>query len=191
MQSENVCRSVSDDERLSSICVTLSNALAQLSVDKVNVVQLRHDFVSCLLTLLRSGLTNEDFFLAIATAVTSFGSELKQHLCYIASYLMPSLKLPVVSRSVINLSGDLFRALGNDSLPYLDNFCEAIFHLLEHSQLEIKLQADCIAALNDIAISVGCSNFQSKIPSTLRHLQHASTVIFKNVRDYLEFSSKI
>lgn len=163
------------------VLLTISGGLVRLNANDLNTVQFRNEFMSCLMKLLRSGMNHEDIFIATATTISSLGPELKTHLALLVSYLKSALESPDVCPMVVTLTADLFRVLGLESIPYLNGFCERVFELLTQNELDYKLRVECIAALNDMAISVESKHFRPYVATTLKELQKASCICTKNV----------
>lgn len=147
----------------------------------MDTTKLQHDFMSCLMTFLQSGMNHEDIFEAIAATIFLLGPEMKTHLPLLASLLESAIKSSDVSISMVNLIGDLFRVLETETLPYLNNFCNGLFGLLSQNDTEPKLRTECIAVLNDMAITAGLNYFHKYLPATLRELQYASDICAKKV----------
>lgn len=169
------------EDHLALICLTISSSLTRQKVDHGNIVQLRHECMSCLMALLQSGMVHEDIFEATGAMISLLGPQLKEHLPILLPYLKSAVMLPDVCNLAITLIGDLFRALEKESVPYLKDFCETIFTTLSNKEVEPKLWTDCIATLNEIAIAVGLRDFQPYVVPAFRHLQHVSGIIEKNV----------
>lgn len=163
------------------MCITLARTLARLDVDGI-AVQLRHEFMSALLSVLQSGVVKEEIFLATSTAMSLLGlTELKVHLPSLITYFRLAVGLPDIFPLIVGLIGDLFRVLGAESLPYLDYFWLAIYDLLNQKDLPTKLRSDCIATMMDMANSVGILHFQPYIALALNQLQHSASITAKNV----------
>ena len=173
------------EEVLALICVTVSDLLTYLNQDDITTIRFRHKFLkSYLLEFLQCGMVHEVIFEVTGTTILLLGPQLDEFgiLPLLLPYLKSAATVPEVSRLVISLIGDLFRALGNESVPYLDDFCKKVFMILSKNEVDSKLQADCIATLNDMAISVGSQHFQPYLAELFRQLQHASGFTDKNVQ---------
>lgn len=173
---------LSCDDQLTLVILTLSSGLVRLNANDLNVAQFRHELMSCLIMLLRSGMNHEDLFVAIATTISSLGSKVNTYLELLAPYLKSTLESSDVSPMMVTVIADLFRVMGDESIPYLNDFCKAIFVLLAQNELDYKVRAECIATLNDMAISVGLKHFRPYLHATLKELQNASCMCTKNVR---------
>ncbi len=171
----------------------LSRAMSKLKAEEI---QMRHEFMHRLISLLQSegprGVVKdkEDVFLAISKTISLLSlDELKVHLPALITYF----KLAAESRdpcpAVVSLIGDLFCALGTESLPYLDGFCLNFFDLIARNKIPTKLRSSCVATLTDIANSVGVQNFWPYIACTLNQLEYASSITVKNVSFSLFFFS--
>ncbi|XP_059353376.1 importin subunit beta-like isoform X2 [Daphnia carinata] len=172
-------------------CGALSRSLARLDLDE-NVVQLRHEFMSSLLSALEAGVVKEEIFLATSSAISLLGpTQLKAHLPSLITYFKLAVGLPDVLPLIIGLIGDLFRVLGTESLPYLDYFWTTIFDLLNQKDLDTKLCSDCTATLMDMANSVGGLHFQPYIARTLKQLQYIANTTVKNHTDHEEIQENM
>lgn len=159
-------------------CITLSKVIKKLKADEI---QTRHELMSGLLSILQSGVINENVFLVTSRTISLLPlNELKVHLPALITYFKSAIELPDAC-PVIGLIGDLFRALRTESLPYLDFFSQAVFDLLKQKEMATKLRSECIAALMDMAISVGMQHFQPYIDRTLNQLHYASRITVKKV----------
>jgi hypothetical protein len=163
----------------------LSRAMRKLKAEEI---QMRHDFMCKLMSLLTSegpqGVVKdkEDVFLATSTTISLLPhDELNVHLPAMIAYFKLSVESLDPSPTVVSLIGDLFRALGTQSLPYLDGFCLNLFDLLARNKIPTKIRSSCVAALIDIANSVGVNNFWPYIAYTLTQLEYASSITVKNV----------
>ena len=149
---------------------------------------MRHDFMCKLMSLITSKgprrvvKDKEDVFLATSTTISLLPhDELNVHLPSMIDYFKLSVESRDPSPTVVSLIGDLFRALGTQSLPYLDGFCLNLFDLLLREKIPIKVRSSCVAALIDIANSVGGKNFWPYIAYTLTQLEYASSITVKKV----------
>lgn len=163
----------------------LLRAMSRLKPDEI---EMRHEFMCGLISLLQSEgfqmvlKVKEDVFLATSTTISSLSlDELKVHLPALINYFKSAVDLPDSGPMVVSLMGDLFRALGTESLPYLDGFCLKVFDLLEPKEVATNLRANCFATLIDMANSVGMQNFQPYIARTLNQLEYASSITVKKV----------
>lgn len=163
----------------------LSRAMRKLKAEEI---EMRHEFMCRLMSLLTSegpreiAKDKEDVFLATSTTISLLPhDELNVHLPAMIAYFKLSVESRDPSSTVVSLIGDLFRALGAQSLPYLDGFCLNLFDLLARNKIPTKLRSSCVAALIDIANSVGVKNFWPYIAYTLTQLEYASSITVKKV----------
>jgi hypothetical protein len=135
----------------------------------------------CLISILQSGVINDHVFLVTSTTISLLSLELKVHLPALITYFKSAVELPDACTLIVGLIGDVFRALGTESLPYLDSFWKTVFDLLKQKDMDIKLRSECLATIMDMTTSVGIHNFQPYIGPTLNQLQCLSSVTVKNV----------
>lgn len=164
------------------VLLTLSSGLVRLNANDLDTIQFRREFMSCLMKLLLSGINHEDLIEAITITIPSLGPELNTNLASMTSYLKSALKSPDVCPMLVGLIGDLIHVLGEESIPYLDDFCKAIFDLLAKNDRDYKLRTECITALNEMALSVGLKHFRPYLAATLKVLKNTSRICTKNVR---------
>ncbi|KAI9564565.1 hypothetical protein GHT06_008304 [Daphnia sinensis] len=173
------------------VCGTLSRALGRLDLDE-NVVQLRHAFMSGLLSALEAGMVKEEIFLATSSAISLLGpTELKAYLPSLKTYFQLAVGLPDVRPLIVGLIGDLFRVLGTESLPYLDHFWTMIIDLLNQKDIPTKLRSDCTASLMDMANAVGVLHFRPYVARTLDQLQYTAGITVKCDTDHEEMQENM
>ena len=144
----------------------------------------------CLISILKSWVMNDNVFLVTSTTISLLSIELKVHLPALTTYFKSAVELPDACTSVVGMIGDVFRALGTESLPYLDSLWKTVFDLLTQKDVAIKLRSECLAAIMDMTTSVGMHNFQPYIGHTLDQLQCATSVTVKKVSKILQIIPK-
>jgi len=148
---------------------------------KANEIQILHELMRCLISILKSGVMNDNVFLVTSTTISFLSLELKVHLPALTTYFKSAVELPDACTSVVGMIGDVFRALGTESLPYLDSFWKTVFDLLTQKDVDIKLRSECLATIMDMTSSVGMHNFQPYIGHTLNQLQCATSITVNKV----------
>lgn len=168
------------------ICTTLSNGFTRLESNDMKEIdahigRLRQEFMFNLIELLRSNVINESLIGAFSKILpSSLGADSEGHLMELFIHLKSSIKSPEVCPLNVALVSELFAALGLDSLKYLDDFCAGISLLLAQD-IGLQLRTECMAAFNEMAVSLGLEHFQPYIGLILSELNRSCQIILSKI----------
>ncbi|KAH8279580.1 hypothetical protein KR018_003313 [Drosophila ironensis] len=165
----------------SLLCATLQSVLRK--VREEDAPQISDAIMTALLTMFTSsagkaGGVQEDAFLAVSTLVELLGGQFVKYMPAFKDFLIMGLKnyqeYQVCCASV-GLTGDIFRALKDQMLPYCDEIMSVMMSNLSEASLHRTVKPQILSAFGDMALSIG-PHFVNYLPMVLEMLRAASNL---------------
>lgn len=168
-----------DQQFLSYSLKSLSAVLALLEPSDVGIL---HNFMDFLLKLVvcENGEGREDILSAIVDIIPLLRNQMQQHLHSLIPYLKTAILAPTcdeVLSLIIEIISEVFCVLQKESVKYLKDFIEPLLVLMENDDLDLKIRADGIGLLYDMASNAGLDNFHQYLVSFYCHLERVAAIV--------------
>ncbi|XP_017082406.1 LOW QUALITY PROTEIN: importin subunit beta [Drosophila eugracilis] len=185
MQMETQINNHSDRHQFndlqSLLCATLQSVLRK--VQETDAPQISDAIMTALLTMFnssagKSGGVQEDAFLAVSTLVELLGAQFAKYMPAFKDFLVMGLKNHEeyqVCCASVGLTGDIFRALKDQMVPYSDEIMSVLMNDLAEPTLHRSVKPQILSAFGDIALSIG-SHFLKYLSVVLEMLRVASNL---------------
>lgn len=163
----NLERTVAASERAqyndlqSLLCATLQSVLRKVSPQ--DAVQIAEPIMAALIQMLtaaagQAGGVQEDALMAVGTLVEVVGAEFDKFMGPFKPFLAAGLKNIAeyqVCIAAVGLVGDVSRALGQQILPYCDEFMQLLLENLANNSVHRTVKPHILSVFGDIALAIG------------------------------------
>ncbi|XP_017043805.1 importin subunit beta [Drosophila ficusphila] len=192
MQMETQINNHSDRHQFndlqSLLCATLQSVLRK--VHEQDAPQISDAIMTALLTMFsssagKSGGVQEDAFLAVSTLVELLGGQFAKYMPAFKDCLVMGLKNHQeyqVCCASVGLTGDIFRALKDQMVPYSDEIMSVLMNNLSEPTLHRSVKPQILSAFGDIALSIG--NHFLKYLSVVLEMLRAATTLQPDANNY-------
>ncbi|KAH8334301.1 importin subunit beta [Drosophila kikkawai] len=201
MQMETQINNHSDRHQFndlqSLLCATLQSVLRK--VHEQDAPQISDAIMTALLTMFNSstgkaGGVQEDAFLAVSTLVELLGVQFAKYMPAFKDFLIMGLKNHQeyqVCCASVGVTGDIFRAVKDQMVPYCDEIMSVMLNNLAEPTLHRSVKPQILSAFGDIALSIG-SHFLKYLSVVLDMLRVASNLqIDANNYDMNEYINEL